>query len=50
MHRKPGYVYSHEIKGYDYGDFHPMKTKRVLMTHELLWHFGALDVMDCYVG
>ena len=45
-----GYVYSEEIKGYDYGDFHPMKTKRVQMTHDLLYHYGVLDIVDCYVS
>ena len=44
-----GYVYSDEIKGYDYGEFHPMKTKRVLMTHDLLYHYNILETLDCYV-
>ena len=49
-YRSIGYVYSEEIKGYDYGDFHPMKTKRVQMAHDLMYHYGILDVVDCYVG
>jgi histone deacetylase 1/2 len=47
--KKVGYVYSNEIGKYDYGKEHPMKTMRVPMVHDLLFHYGTLDHMNCYV-
>lgn len=47
--KKVGYIYSNEIAQYDYGTEHPMKTMRVPMVHDLLFHYGAFDHMNCYV-
>ena len=32
-----------------YGENHPMKPKRMEMTHSLIDTFGLLEKMDCYV-
>ena len=47
--KKIGYIYSNDVRKYDYGDFHPMKTKRIRMVHDLLFHYGTLEHLDCYV-
>lgn len=44
-----GFIYSPEIKHYNYGDFHPMKTERVSMTFDLLKGYDILPEFSIYV-
>lgn len=50
INRKIGYIYSNDVRKYDYGHYHPMKTKRTRMVHDFLFHYGTLEHMDCYVN
>lgn len=45
-----GYVYTEELSNYSYGDKHPMKIERAVMTHDLLYHMNILDKFDYWVN
>lgn len=34
--RKPAYLYDPEIESYNFGPNHPMKPKKVAMTHDII--------------
>jgi acetoin utilization deacetylase AcuC-like enzyme len=39
-----------DIKNYNYGAEHPMKPKRVAMTHDLIVNYDMYHDMKVYVG
>lgn len=43
-------MYSPEIETFSYGPDHPMKPKKVAMTHDIVSGLGFLERMDLYVG
>ncbi len=50
MNRKIAYIYDPQIEAYNYGPDHPMKPKKVAMTHDIVEHSGLLQHMDIYVN
>ena len=44
------YIYDPSLSKYDYGDDHPMKTQRSLMTTDLLKASGLLEHCSLYVS
>jgi histone deacetylase 1/2 len=51
MQRKKNvaYFYTPETTKFHYGSDHPMKPKRITMTHQMITAYGMLKYMDCYV-
>lgn len=49
MSRKVAYIYSPEIEGYSYGPDHPMKPKKISMTHDIVEKSCLIEHMDLYV-
>ena len=49
MKRKPAYIYSQDIESYNFGSDHPMKPKKVAMTHDIVEKSCLLEEMDIYV-
>jgi acetoin utilization deacetylase AcuC-like enzyme len=47
--RQVGFVYSDELKGYNYGPMHPMKMNRAAMVFDLLLNYDALADFNLYV-
>jgi len=48
MVRKPAYVYSDEVESYNFGPNHPMKPKKVAMTHDIIAHTSLIEHLDHY--
>lgn len=48
MERRAAYVYSPEIEKFNYGPDHPMKPKKISMTHDILQQTGCLHHFDLY--
>ena len=46
--KQVGYVYNPLIETYNYGHNHPMKPKRVGMTHDLISGYGLLAHLSIY--
>lgn len=44
------YFYDDTIGNFNYGPDHPMKPKRISMTHELIVSYGMYKHMDIYVN
>ena len=44
-----GFVYSDEIKTYNYGSMHPMKPERIAMTYDLLLNYDIMSSFHLYV-
>jgi acetoin utilization deacetylase AcuC-like enzyme len=44
------YFYDDTIGNFNYGPDHPMKPKRISMTHELIVSYGMYKHMDVYVN
>ena len=49
MNKKVAYIYNPEIESYCYGPDHPMKPKKIAMTHDIINKSGMLSLMDLYV-
>ncbi len=49
MSRKVAYIYTPEIETYNYGPDHPMKPKKIAMTHDIVEKSDLLFHMDIYV-
>lgn len=49
MQRKVGYIYSPEIEQVNFGHDHPMKPKKVAMTHDIIEKYNLLEHMKIYV-
>lgn len=48
MNKKVAYVYSPQIENYSFGPDHPMKPKKVAITHDIIEKNGLLEKMDIY--
>lgn len=48
MKRKVAYIYEPEIEAYNFGPDHPMKPKKVAMTHDIVEKSDLLHFMDLY--
>lgn len=48
MERRAAYVYSSEIEKFNYGPDHPMKPKKIAMTHDILQQSEVLGHFDLY--
>jgi acetoin utilization deacetylase AcuC-like enzyme len=46
--KRVAYFYKDEIGNFNYGSDHPMKPKRIAMTHELIVSYGMYPKMDVY--
>ncbi|KFD52536.1 hypothetical protein M514_06570 [Trichuris suis] len=44
------YLYNEGMEAFHYGDMHPMKPRRIVMTHALLYDYDLLRAMDCYTS
>lgn len=49
MNRKVAYIYSPEIETFNYGPDHPMKPKKVAMTHDIVQNYHLLEKMALFV-
>ena len=47
--RKVAYVYDPDIESYNFGPNHPMKPKKVAMTHDIIEKSYLLENMSIYV-
>ena len=50
MERRAAYVYCPEIEQFNYGPEHPMKPKKIAMTHDILAQSEVLNHFDLYKG
>ena len=48
MTRKVAYIYEPEIETYNFGPDHPMKPKKVAITHVIIEKSDLLPYMDIY--
>ncbi len=48
MNRKVAYIYNSEIDSFNYGPEHPMKPKKVALTHDIIEKSNLLDQMTLY--
>ena len=48
MTRKVAYIYEPEIETYNFGPDHPMKPKKVAITHDIIEKSDLLPYMDIY--
>ena len=48
MTRKVAYIYHSDIETFHYGPDHPMKPKKVAMTHDIVEKSHLLSKMDLY--
>ena len=49
FNKRVAYFYDDSIGNFNYGSEHPMKPKRISMTHELIVSYGMYKHMDIYV-
>ena len=47
--RKVAYLYDPEIESFNFGPNHPMKPKKVAMTHDIIQESNLLQHMNIYV-
>lgn len=45
-----GYIYNEQISKYIFSEDHPMKPKRIKMTHSLIENFGLTQSMRIFHG